>query len=600
MSKNIVLCIDGTGNGPGGAEATNVWAVFEAAAEIRGQQVRCYLPGVGVRDVAPVCRLGPDWKRLARLRPPGDALPAWLARFGPGGRSLALGAGLGTEDRITRAYAFLCHHYVPGDRIYLFGFSRGATAVRSLAGFMDTVGLLFRDKLEYVALAYGLYVHPKASVRRELRGLVRRVSGVWIQRSGTYTQLRRGDRSESGRTLPARYRMSAHFLGVWDTVASLGVPGRLPTYHRTEVPPFVGVARHALALHELRGWAFPPVLFNRCAGRDVKQVWFAGAHADVGGGYRERGLADISFDWMVQEARHCGGAALPLALRPDWRLSRCCDIGGGVVHEEISAPGRPWLDVPAVRRALAEPWRLAREVVDSFAVHPSALLRLLCPRATRYGFRHGVWLAEVNRPLMEVDDAALRLQLFLLGPGAVVLPPTLRWSDDDSLRFDKRLEASRAAYGDDHARFNAEIERVLTGSAPVRTSAVTLLAEGWWKGASVRALQEVPACIRRFFAGDGVADDEVRAFAQGLALLGALVAARGEDGEFVEAVLDSLRQEIGPEGLGAAKPERAEASRILDAVARAFPEGLKIASSLQYVLLNLRIGPVGRASHVKI
>ena len=63
MSKNIVLCIDGTGNGPGGAEATNVWAVFEAVAEARGRQVKCYLPGVGVKDTAPVCRFGPDWKR---------------------------------------------------------------------------------------------------------------------------------------------------------------------------------------------------------------------------------------------------------------------------------------------------------------------------------------------------------------------------------------------------------------------------------------------------------------------------------------------------------------------------------------------------------
>ena len=602
MSKNIVLCIDGTGNGPGGAEATNVWAVFEAVAEARGRQVKCYLPGVGVKDTAPVCRFGPDWKRIARLRPPSDLLPAWLARFGPGGRALGLGTGLGTADRITRAYAFLCHHYVPGDRIYLFGFSRGATAVRSLAGFLDTVGVLLHDKLEHVAEAYRLYVHPKASVRQELPGLLRRVTGVWVQPRGTYARLRRGGQTEPGRTLPARYRMSAHFLGVWDTVASLGAPGWLPAYHRTEMPPFVGVARHALALHELRGWAFPPVLFTRCAGRDVKQVWFAGAHADVGGGYPERALADIAFDWMVHEARRCGGSAQPLALGPDWRRSRCCDIGGGVVHEEISAPGRLWLDAPALRRALTEPGRLVREVVGSFSVHPSALLRLLSPQATRYGFRRGVWLAEVNQPLADADDAALRLQLFLLGPGPVALLRAARWDAGDRQRLDRRLEEARACHGGDLARLTVEIARILIECAPAPARMVTLLAEGWWESASVRDLREVPACIRRFLAGDGVADDdEARAFARGLALLGALVAKRGEAGEFVETVLDSLRREIGPDGLGMAASGRSEeAFRILDSVARCFPEGLKIAGSLQYILLSLRSGVAGASSYVKL
>jgi hypothetical protein len=115
-------------------------------------------------------------------------------------------------------------------------------------------------------------------------------------------------------------------------------------------------------------------------------------------------------------------------------------------------------------------------------------------------------------------------------------------------------------------------------------------------------LREVPACIRRFLAGDGVADDdEARAFARGLALLGALVAKRDEAGEFVETVLDSLRREIGPEGLGMAVPGRSEeAFRILDSVARCFPDDLKIAASLQYILLNLRSGVAGASSYVKL
>ena len=223
--KNIVVCIDGTGNGPRGAEATNVWRLFEALAEIPGQQCKCYLPGVGAQRGAPIYTPGKNWTLRVR-RPLGDALPVWIARCGPLGRKLAGGTGLGTADRITLAYAFLCHHYRPGDRIYLFGFSRGATAVRSLAGFMDTVGLLFHDRLECVAEAYRLYVDPRHAVRDDFWKYVRRVTGVWIQPRSTYLALRRGEGAAPARTLPLRYRMSAHFLGVWDTVASLGLPDR--------------------------------------------------------------------------------------------------------------------------------------------------------------------------------------------------------------------------------------------------------------------------------------------------------------------------------------------------------------------------------------
>lgn len=595
LGKNIVLCIDGTGNGPGGAEATNVWRLFEAVTELPGRQVKCYLPGVGANCAEPVYRPEPNWK-LRFPRPPRDALAAWLARCGPPGRALAQGAGLGTADRITQAYAFLCHHYMPGDRIYLFGFSRGATAVRSLAGFMDTVGLLLQDSLEHVAKAYGLYVHPKAAVRAKLRDHVRQVTGVWIQCRGTYATLRQGDRIAAGRTLPARYRMSAHFLGVWDTVASLGRPGRLPEYHRTEMPPFVDRARHALAVHELRGWAFPPLLFTRCAGRDVEQVWFAGAHADVGGGYRVRGLADIALGWMLEEAVErveCTVGSPPRLLVKEGIHPRGGSAETEVLHEEISAGRFPWVDIPAVRRPLAEPGRLAAEVLASFAVHPSALFRLLDPQATRYGFPRGPWCAEVNGPLAEADDAVLRLQLSLLAPGPVSFYQAAHWLAGDRQRLDHRLEEARARHAGDPAGLSLEIGRVLNACLPVTARALTLLADGWWKRASVPALQAIPACIQRFHAVDGELDEEdARALAYGLALLAAIMAASDDLDAAFRAMLGFLLRGIGQEGLQKVSSRRRdEASRILDSVVRGFPMRRKTAAGLARLMMSLHIPP---------
>lgn len=567
--KNIVVCIDGTGNGPRGAEATNVWRLFEALAEIPGQQCKCYLPGVGAQRGAPIYTPGKNWTLRVR-RPLGDALPVWIARCGPLGRKLAGGTGLGTADRITLAYAFLCHHYRPGDRIYLFGFSRGATAVRSLAGFMDTVGLLFHDRLECVAEAYRLYVDPRHAVRDDFWKYVRRVTGVWIQPRSTYLALRRGEGAAPARTLPLRYRMSAHFLGVWDTVASLGLPGRLPEHHRTEVPPFVGRARHALAVHELRGWAFPPLLFTRCAGRDVKQVWFAGAHADVGGGYPKRGLADITLAWMLGEAASLeASAAAPSGLL----LADAGDKGGEdarqcgsevaqpVLHEEISAPGSLWLDIPAVRRPLAQPGRLTREVLESFAVHPSALQRLLGPQAVSYRFGPGRFGEDVNPQLVAADDALLRLILLLHRHEQAPFAATMK---------------CRSSREDDG------IFRGKDGQLP---------AQGWQDAESVALLNALPDAIRGFYAGQG----DAREFAGWLTLIGAVVLLKGREAQdFGEEIVDFLQCGIGLPALNGFSTERKEAAgRILESIVEGFPSHSPVTSSLRRLLVSLHNPPHG-------
>ena len=107
-----------------------------------------------------------------------------------------------------------------------------------------------------------------------------------------------------------------HFIGVWDTVGALGIPDHLGVlnlleepnkykFHDTQLNPLVKHARHAIAVDEMRQ-SFEPTLWTRTEGRDVKQVWFPGAHSDVGGGYRETGLSDGALAWMVAEAEDKG------------------------------------------------------------------------------------------------------------------------------------------------------------------------------------------------------------------------------------------------------------------------------------------------------
>ncbi len=218
--------------------------------------------------------------------------------------------GHGLEDNILDAYRFLIANYESGDQLYLFGFSRGAFTARSLAGMIRNCGILRRDAIAQYRAAVSLY------------------------RS-------RMDRPDDTRSTEFKEKFSIcgnegipiHFMGVWDTVGSLGIPLRglrsltLSRYqfHDTELSGRVHNAYHALAIDEFRT-PFEPTLWARKPkpGQTVEQVWFAGAHSDVGGGYAQPGLSDISLGWMLDRAAEHGlridpqvVAGLPLA--PDHR-----------------------------------------------------------------------------------------------------------------------------------------------------------------------------------------------------------------------------------------------------------------------------------------
>lgn len=207
--------------------------------------------------------------------------------------------GRGINRQIRRAYGHLCSHYRPGDRIFLFGYSRGAYAVRSLAGVIDRVGLLRQEAAteRNVTLAYRHY-----------------------------------ERNPDGEAARAFARLHCHaaapieMVGVWDTVKALGL--RLPllwmltegrhAFHNHQLGASIRHGFHALALHETRE-VFTPVLWDCPPGWEgnVEQVWFRGTHGDVGGQLGDfepaRPLANIPLVWMLERAEACG-----LPLPPGW------------------------------------------------------------------------------------------------------------------------------------------------------------------------------------------------------------------------------------------------------------------------------------------
>ena len=245
--KNIVICCDGTGN-EYGRNNTNVVETY-VVAEKDASQVAYYDPGVGTGG----------WEY--------DEESGSL-------RSLADQAtGYGLQKNVEDAYRYLMRCHEHGDAVYLVGFSRGAFTVRSLAGMLYTCGLLGGNAGNLVEYASKVYNTPDNN------------------------DVARGFLAAFARPCPV------HFIGVWDTVESLAMNAG-KRFHDTRLNPEVRYGYHALAIDEKRR-DFAPCLWdesNVAAGQTIEQVWFAGAHSDVGGWHDERGLSNIALRWMIGKA----------------------------------------------------------------------------------------------------------------------------------------------------------------------------------------------------------------------------------------------------------------------------------------------------------
>jgi uncharacterized protein (DUF2235 family) len=231
--------------------------------------------------------------------------------------------GLGVDDNIREGYRFVVDHHRPGDDIFLFGYSRGAFTARSLAGMITKCGIVSPGVVD----AEELFERYRDRDRPGLR------------------EMQEGEddpktRTEQDRRILANARLvRIRFIGVFDTVGSLGIPGGLGKifarnkyqFHDTRLSGYVDVARHAVAIDENRP-EFKPTLWTAVPipvpghRTSVEQRWFVGAHADVGGrGKRSPGPAPLSVlprEWMADEARAAGLVvhAAPQPLTGDeWR-----------------------------------------------------------------------------------------------------------------------------------------------------------------------------------------------------------------------------------------------------------------------------------------
>jgi len=253
LGKNIVICCDGTNSQFGGVD-TNVAHLFHRLAPDGSDQRKRYEPGVGT--------FGAEVFSVNVGRTLGKLLGAAF--------------GYGLKQNLENAYGYVVECYVPGDRLFIFGFSRGAFTARSLASLVDQYGVLDRRDRDRVPEQVAAYLADAPPVRARCRAPV-------------------------GRCAP-------HFVGVWETVGALGLLLRLRRFKHNRLSPGVARAVQALAVDEQRR-RFAPTLWDESAlGADqrVRQVWFAGVHADVGGGYINRDLAHITLDWMLEHAVAAG------------------------------------------------------------------------------------------------------------------------------------------------------------------------------------------------------------------------------------------------------------------------------------------------------
>jgi uncharacterized protein (DUF2235 family) len=276
MSKNIVVCCDGTAN-QFSQDRTNVIKLYSAVVQDTDKQVAFYHPGIGTME--PFGALSSITRKLTRL--------------------LGVAVGYGLENDIRDAYVFLMQTYEPGDSIYLFGFSRGAFTVRAVASLIRMYGMIRKGNEPLVPYAI-----------RMLMGIQRAKDQAAAE---AYFEL-----AEEFKQTMSRGNPRMRFVGIWDTVSSVGWienPLHLP-YEANN--PDIEIGRHAVSIDERRAF-FRSHLWTKSPGaesgpRDVQQVWFPGVHCDVGGGYPEQtsGLSKYALEWMMEEAKAAG-----LLVNPD-------------------------------------------------------------------------------------------------------------------------------------------------------------------------------------------------------------------------------------------------------------------------------------------
>lgn len=352
MVKNIIVLSDGTGQEGGRGHDTNVYKLMRMLEDRTERQIVFYDQGIGTD-----------------------------------GRSITGNvAGAGFSENILQCYEFIYDHYNAGDKIFLFGFSRGAATVRSLANFIHYFGILPKSRPELIEQAYDLYKigREEGAERPDMEKAPPLIAGATQIVNTLSETLSRGE------TLNEKARQFVHahpnqwasieFLGVWDTVPALGLPAAvidtlvnyIPSwkhrFHDFRLHPSVKNAYHALSIDDDRKW-FQPTIWDSLneSYQKVEQVWFSGSHTDVGGGFQEAGLSDITLEWMVGKAT-AHGVKLYMRSIKYWNFCVAPDVTDEI-HPPREGAGKIY---PALRRTW--PSRV-QETFGTPTIHQSVLDR---------------------------------------------------------------------------------------------------------------------------------------------------------------------------------------------------------------------------------
>jgi len=341
MPKNIVICCDGTGN-EFGDRNSNVIKLYSALVRDPKSQVVYYHPGLGTAGV------------LEKPTPIGRLKKFLRKVFG-----LAFGRGLFAN--IARAYSFLMEQYEPGDHVFLFGFSRGAYTVKALCSLIYMFGVIERGNGILVEYAVALFTN----------------------RSQRNKEVSKGFQETFGRDI------DLHFVGLFDTVSSVGWAYDPLSLPYTWENPDIKTGRHAISIDERRCFFRQNHWGSGEEHQDIKEVWFPGVHSDIGGGYpeEESHLSKIALQWMMNEAESAG-----LLVDQEEKkkiLGGTAEYVGpdakGPIHESLNGVWwipewlpKPYWDFskkPRVKRFMWPRGR-SRSLPDGALVHESAINRM--------------------------------------------------------------------------------------------------------------------------------------------------------------------------------------------------------------------------------
>ncbi|KAJ5320468.1 hypothetical protein N7508_000751 [Penicillium antarcticum] len=366
--RRIVLCFDGTGNRFQGNESdTNIVKIYQMLERHSPGQFHYYQPGIGTY--------------VKGESSSGNLLTIWPKIKSSIITTVDQAVGSSFRSHVLAGYQFAMRYYLPGDHIYIFGFSRGAYTARFLAEMIQDLGLLSQGNEEMVHFAWETFSNYQQSRAND---------------PPTAKEIKLQDYLENFKTTFCRPDVGVHFLGLFDCVNSVG-QFEIPFYrtsYKAIANPAARHIRHAVSIHERR-LKFKPALFLMDTDKDpvdLKEVWFAGNHCDVGGGYGlQRGqkhlLSDTPLNWMIQEVLNLEGSKSKLTFQT-------LNVDD-VVKRENAFPGKeePGTNAFEVRRETNQPHDTLRFGYGTFFVMVIMWWILEClPIFTRLELEKGKWV----------------------------------------------------------------------------------------------------------------------------------------------------------------------------------------------------------------